>query len=75
MSILAASSSFVVRITAPRGPHSVLWVVKVITSAMPTGLGKAPATTMPAGWLMSARRTAPISWAMSANACQSGAQG
>ncbi len=32
------------RISAPRGPRNVLWVVVVITSAMPAGDGCSPAT-------------------------------
>src|SRR5207245_131950 len=33
----------------PRGPRSVLWVVVVTKSAMPTGDGWSPAATSPAG--------------------------
>ena len=54
--IFAASFGSVVREHAPRGPHMVLWVVKLVMSAMPTGLGKRPAATRPAGWAMSASR-------------------
>jgi hypothetical protein len=57
-----------------RAAAAHLVVVKVMTSAMPTGLGYAPAIAIPAGWLMSARSIAPTSCAISANACQSGAQ-
>ena len=37
------------RIAPPRGPRSVLWVVKVTTSATPTGLGCTPPAMRPAG--------------------------
>jgi hypothetical protein len=56
MSMAWASASSVVRMQAPRGPQMVLWVVKTVTWAMPTGLGYAPAAAMPAVWAMSATR-------------------
>ena len=37
----------------PAGPRSVLWVVKVTTSATPTGLGWTPPAIRPAGWAAS----------------------
>ena len=49
---------------APAGPRSVLWVVKLTTSATPTGLGCTPPTMRPAGWAASKRKSAPTSSAI-----------
>ena len=43
----ALASSSVQRIAPPRGPRSVLWVVKVTTSATPTGEGWTPPAMRP----------------------------
>jgi len=51
----------------PRGPRSVLWVVKVTTSATPTGEGCAPPAMSPAGWAASKRNLAPTESAISRN--------
>ena len=45
----------------PRGPRSVLCVVKVTTSAYGTGLGCAPPAMSPAMWAASNRKRAPTS--------------
>ena len=42
------SNSALDRISPPRGPLSVLWVVLVTKWAMPTGFGYSPAATRPA---------------------------
>ena len=55
-SISRDSLSSVVRMQAPRGPHSDLCVVNVITSAYPTGEGYTPAATIPATCAISANR-------------------
>ena len=51
----------------PRGPRRVLWVVKVTTSATPTGLGWTPPAMSPAGWAASNMNSAPTSSAISRN--------
>src|SRR5262249_15089632 len=56
------------RIMPPRGPRSVLCVVVVTTSAMPTGDGCAPPATRPAMCAMSATKSAPTSRAISPKA-------
>ena len=52
LSIFLASSA-PQRMAPPRGPRRVLWVVRVTTSATPTGLGWAPPAIRPAGWAAS----------------------
>ncbi len=58
------ASSLVQTMAPPRGPRSVLWVVKVTTSAIPTGLGWAPPAIRPAGWAASNINRAPTSSAI-----------
>ena len=48
----------------PRGPRSVLWVVKVTMSAKGTGLGCTPPAMSPAMWAASNMNSAPTSSAI-----------
>ena len=74
-SILAAISGSVAKSMAPRGPQSVLWVVKLVTWAWPTGLFRRPAATIPAKCAMSASKMAPTESAISRMRAQSMSQG
>ena len=49
----------------PRGPRRVLWVVKVTTSATPTGEGWTPPAMSPAGWAASNMNSASTESAIS----------
>ena len=55
------------KMAPPRGPRRVLWVVKVTTSATPTGLGWTLPAMSPAGWAASNMKRAPTSSAISRN--------
>ena len=66
LSILGPSSALL-RMAPPRGPRSVLCVVSVTTSAMPTGLGCAPPAMRPAMCAMSNMSSASTSSAMARN--------
>ena len=55
----AVASSGEAKMSPPRGPRSVLWVVVVTRSAWGNGDGWTPAATSPAMWAMSTRRRAP----------------
>ena len=61
----ALASSDEHRMAPPRGPRRVLWVVKVTTSATPTGDGWTPPAISPAGWAASKRNRAPTESAIS----------
>ena len=63
--LIAAPYSSFDRMQPPRGPRSVLWVVKVTTSAKGTGLGWAPPAIRPAMCAASKRNRAPTSSQMS----------
>ena len=65
------SLSLPTKIMPPRGPRSVLWVVVVVKSAMPMGLGCLPVATRPAMWAMSTIRYAPTSSAARLKASKS----
>ena len=54
--IFLAMAASLVKITPPRGPPRVLWVVVVVMWACGTGLGCRPAATSPAKWAMSTIR-------------------
>ena len=54
------------KISPPRGPRRVLWVVVVTISAWGNGDGWTPAATRPAMWAMSTNRSAPTPWAIAA---------
>ena len=68
---MSRASSALHRMSAPRGPRRLLWVVVVTTSAYGTGLGWTPPATSPAMWAMSAMKRAPTSAAISEKRCQS----
>ena len=53
--------SLPIKITPPRGPRRVLWVVDVTICACLTGFSKRPAAIRPAGWAISTMKRAPIS--------------
>ena len=63
------------RIIPLRGPHRVLWIVVVTTSAWGTGLGCSPAATRPAKWAMSTISRAPTESAISRKAGKSSCRG
>ena len=72
---IAFACSAVERMQPPRGPRSVLCVVKVTTSEYGTGFGCAPPATRPARWAMSNSRSAPTSSAIDRNASGSRRRG
>ena len=64
-------NSSVHRISPPRPPPIVLWIVVVTTSAYGTGLGCSPAATSPAKCAISTTRYAPTSSAIARNRTKS----
>jgi len=71
LSIASACSGVFDRMIAPRGPRSVLWVVKVTTSMCGNGEGCAPPAISPAMCETSPSAIAPTSRAISPKALKS----
>ena len=69
------ASSSLDMIMPARGPPSVLWIVVVTRSAIPTGVGCWPAATRPAMCAMSTMKSAPTSSATSRKAGKSMTRG
>ena len=65
------SKSSPIKISPPRGPLKVLWVVVVTTWQYGIGLLWSPEAIIPEGWEMSAKRNAPTSSAISRNLAKS----